>query len=524
MKTGTGLFRTVQVLLLVAVLVVGMSATATAQGLNLDQCANDTLANLAVVCGINPPTWQNGNINGNNSEYREGDGLPYRNAITGITNGTWSVMVDYDFTQGGKFAVDRLTSFNLTQASNPCLDTTEVTCTVGSPEFAFTMPGEIDPILVDPTHPALPNSGNLIIASPPGGLVDTLAERSMTVWVEPASAVGTFVSAGSNCSVTPPIQSNSLNDGFVLQDGLSTGNSNRKFGFKFTLTGCPAGGCNVMLGWSGHISSSAATGSGGWGAGNGASFITGAPFHMRIEGVDQVCGTSGGNQDRSVQLSALVAPTQGTLIVIKHVVGGPNVAGDFTIFVNPGGISFPGAESPGGSANLAPGTYTVSESVVAGYNPGVFSGACNSSGVVSVVDGQTSTCTITNTFPVSTVLTVIKHVVGGTASADNFTMTITGPPNFSFPGAESPGITTNVDPGTYTVSESAVAGFNPGVFSGDCNSVGVVDVAQGESKTCTITNTAIVEAIPTLSEWAIVMMIMMLVGMGLLSLRRKTAN
>ena len=397
MKTATGLFRTVQVLLLAAGLVVGMSAAAAAQGLNLDQCANGTLANLAIVCGTNPPTWQNGNINQSNSQYREGDGLPYRNAITGLTDGTWSVMVDHDFTQGGKFALDRLTRFNLTQASDPCLNTTDVTCTVGSPEFAFEMPGEVQ--TPSGTQPALTNSGNLIIASPPGGLVDTAGERTMTVWVDPASAVGSFVDAGSNC--TPGNQSASLTDGFVLQSGLASGNSNRQFGFKFILTGCPAGGCNVMMGWSGHIASSAATGSGGWGAGNGAGFITGAPFHMRIVGVDQGCGTSGGNQDRSVQLSALVvAPEQAVLTVIKTVVGGPAVASDFTMTINSTlTLQNPPPSFPGDEAGVDKivignfGAYNVTESSVPDYTAS-FSADCDS----TIAEGETKICTVTNTF------------------------------------------------------------------------------------------------------------------------------
>ncbi len=513
MIATTGLFRTIQVLLLTTTLVIGSAAAAQAVGLNLNQCANGSLANLAVACGTNPPTWQNGNLNRSNAQYREGDGLPYRNAITGLTNGTWSVMLDYDFTKAGISALDRLTLFNLTQASDPCLSTSDVTCTVGSPAFTFTIPSEV--ASPDATHPALPNSGDLAIASPPGGTVDTAAKRSMTVWVQ--GGTGTFGTTGSNCTGT---QATSLNNGFVVQNGLASGDSDRQFGFKFTLGGCPAGGCNVMLGWTGHIASAT-----DWGAGKGASSISGAPFHMRLQGTDQVCGTSGGNQDRSVQLSALAAPTQGTLTVIKHVIGGPNVAGDFTMTVKQGATtitSFPGAESPGSSVNLAPNTYTVTESSVDAYTSD-FS-ACGSNGTVTVTAGQTTTCTVTNTAPESpTVLTVIKHVVGGTASADNFTMTIKqGATTIaSFPGAESPGIATTVTPGTFAVTESSVTGYSAS-FSGDCDSSGNVTVNMGETKTCTVTNTFTLSApIPTLSEWAQLAMVAVLVVGGLLALRRR---
>jgi hypothetical protein len=78
------------------------SATTTftdALGLNLDQCQNIDLTHLNDPCGtVAPPahpTWDNGNINQSNSQYREGDGLPYRNAVTGLAAGTWVIRVDY---------------------------------------------------------------------------------------------------------------------------------------------------------------------------------------------------------------------------------------------------------------------------------------------------------------------------------------------------------------------------------------------------------------------------------------------
>jgi hypothetical protein len=379
-----------------------MAATAQAV-VNLDQCQNGTLANLAEVCGsaTPPPSWDNGNVNQSNSQYREGDGLPYRNAITGLQDGTYSVMVDYDFTQGGKFALDRLTRFNLTQASDPCLNTGLVACTVAATEFTFTMPGDINPILVSPPNfPDLPNTGGLDIAGTASTVV--AADRLMTIWVDPGTAIGTFLSAGSNCVVGD--QANSLNDTFVLQSGPATGNSNRQFGFKFSLSGCPVvGGCNVMMGWTGHIASSETAANGGWTAGFGASFITGAPFHMRIVGVDNECGTSGGNQDRSVQLSALVIVPEPTILtVIKRVVGDPAVlASDFTmtitsnlIFQNPGNV-FPGDEV--GVEKIVTGNfgaYTVTESDVPNCtaDPPGGEGDCNS----TIAEGESLTCIFTN--------------------------------------------------------------------------------------------------------------------------------
>ena len=53
--------------------VVPLAPAAGSLNVNLDQCANDTT----------PCTWQNGDLNGNNSAYAEGDVVPFRLAIEG---------------------------------------------------------------------------------------------------------------------------------------------------------------------------------------------------------------------------------------------------------------------------------------------------------------------------------------------------------------------------------------------------------------------------------------------------------
>ena len=85
-------------------------------------------------------------------------------------------------------------------------------------------------------------------------------------------------------------------------------------------------------------------------------------------------------------------------------------------------------------------------------------------------------------------LTVIKHVIndnGGTASAGNFTMSVTGtnPSPPSFAGTESPGAVVTLDAGSYSVSESGPPGYAAS-SSADCSGW----IAAGEHKTCTITN------------------------------------
>lgn len=98
---------------------------------------------------------------------------------------------------------------------------------------------------------------------------------------------------------------------------------------------------------------------------------------------------------------------------------------------------------------------------------------------------DTISCTFVNR-PKAGDLTVIKHVIGGTAQAGDFTMHIGD--ELAFPGSET-GTTKHLAAGNYTVSESDGPAKYTAEFSGDCDAKGQVSLADGQEKTCTITNT-----------------------------------
>src|SRR5438034_1169074 len=345
-----------------------------------------------------------------------------------------------DATDGVSTATTTFTdapAINLDQCANGSLANYNVKCGTGTP---------------DATHPALPNDGNVCTftgasGTTPAHINDIANSRRMAAWVEG----GTFAWGAMDAN--------------VVQSGLSSGNSQRQFGFSFTLSGCSGQGCKVLFAWSGHIAAGVAASDGGWGTGNGAAAISGAPFHMSIVDLDG----GGGSQDRSVQISALIPSA---LIVIKHVInnnGGTALASDFTIAVtatNPVPSSFPGAESPGTAVSVSAGSYSVSETGPSEYTSS-FSSGCSG----TIAQGETKTCTVTNDDNGATLI-VIKHVVnnnGGTAVASDFTMTVTGgsPSPGWFPGAESPGTTVSLNAGAYVVSESGPAGYSAS-YSADC--------------------------------------------------------
>ena len=102
--------------------------------------------------------------------------------------------------------------------------------------------------------------------------------------------------------------------------------------------------------------------------------------------------------------------------------------------------------------------------------------------------------------PTAGTLYVIKTVVndyGGTAIAGNFTINVTGTnvSQSSFAGEVSPGTTVTMDPGIYSVSEDPYTGYNPS-YSADCAGT----MAEGETKTCTITNNDIAPSLTVIKN------------------------
>jgi len=222
-----------------------------------------------------------------------------------------------------------------------------------------------------------------------------------------------------------------------------------------------------------------------------ASYIT--SFSGDCDGSGNVTLATGDNKTCTITNNdiAIVTPTKGTLTVTKVVTnddGGTAVVSDFPLFIGQTSVT------SGSTTSLDAGTYTVSETSNQNYTA-TFSGDCDANGSVNIEDGDTKSCTITNNdVPVvqPTTLTVIKQVInddGGTQQVSDF-------PLFIDQTQVTSGDVNNVEPGTYTVSETSNASYI-GSFLGDCDATGGVTLADGEAKTCTIINDDIGEDEPT---------------------------
>src|SRR6476659_7261833 len=87
------------------------TAAAGSLNVNLDQFANQP-----------GQGWQNGDLNGNNSSYGEGDVVPFRLAIEGLAAGQHTIHLNYDFLTGGSEAYVFLTTWTITENPNKCAD------------------------------------------------------------------------------------------------------------------------------------------------------------------------------------------------------------------------------------------------------------------------------------------------------------------------------------------------------------------------------------------------------------------
>ena len=236
-------------------LILGLGLPGTvlaAASVDLDQWASSDAA------------WQNGNLNGHNSRYPEGGIVPFRLALEGLKPGTHSIHINYDFTAGGHKAYDFLATWNVTNAKGKV-------CIPSGGAISSMCPGL--PGSTSAAFPSDPFKANGL--SVKGAEAYSGAPRRLTIW------------GGTITSISAPAHAGSVN-----------GNSTADIVVRFRSTS-PA----VLFAWGGHLAQSRYWDTAGGGARDGASLVSGAPWHMRTLKLD---GAGNRNQDRSIQPSAIV--------------------------------------------------------------------------------------------------------------------------------------------------------------------------------------------------------------------------
>ena len=243
---------TVSTAALIAISIGAPAIASAAVSVDLDQWASSDKA------------WQNGNLNGNNSRYPEGGVVPFRLAMEGLKLGTHTIHINYDFTAGGHKANDFLATWDITNAKGKV-------CIPSGGAISSMCPS-----LPSPTSRAFPSDGFKANGlSVKGAEAYSGASRRLTIW------------GGTITSIAGPTHAGSVN-----------GNSTADFLVTFRALS-PA----VLLAWGGHLAQSSYWDTAGGGARDGASLVSGAPWHVRTLQMD---GSGNKNQDRSIQPSAIV--------------------------------------------------------------------------------------------------------------------------------------------------------------------------------------------------------------------------
>jgi hypothetical protein len=237
---------------------------------NLDQVRNGGVGCDVTSTCEDPADWVNGNAGASNAHYTEGESIPYRLVMTGLSLGVHNLRIEWDITHGGANAIDFITHYQqgVSEAILPC------GTGANHPEdlIAGCNPGSFD---------TAPIPAPIGVNSPVAG--------------QPVNAFN-VVPAGQRVMT---IYNGTLNDAtgltYVSSGDLSLSQAATQMNIQFT-----AASSTVVLAWGGHIARGV-----DWN-GASASSISGSPYHTRFISLDG----SGGNQDRSLSAAA-VQPPQG---------------------------------------------------------------------------------------------------------------------------------------------------------------------------------------------------------------------
>jgi hypothetical protein len=275
-------------------------------------------------------------------------------------------------------------------------------------------------------------------------------------------------------------------DKYVQETGLPAG-------WSLTNISCTANGATIVIGsgGSGAFVQGATT---GYDTGDNTVRVTLAP----------------GSTPSCVFTNTLAA----TITVSKVCVGGTGVSFDYT-GTTPTGTLAPfslacGASSQVVSTSSAFGAYGISETAKTGWDltnlqctgGGGNTSVTGSTATVGLDAGENVTCTYTNTKRGTIV--IVKDAVPNDAQDFAFTSTVAGNTSFSLDDDADNTLSntktmTNVLPGSYTVTETALTGWdltslvcvdpttNSSVNLG--TGVATINLAAGETVTCTYTNT-----------------------------------
>ena len=196
--------------------------------------------------------WRFGNLNPQNSTYREGEAVPFMLRIDHAVPGdTYAFDIRFDCAHRAVNGYDFLTSYDRDRGTAPALD-------ADGPGGAVP-----DALITVPNDPSI-------------AFDDGEADRTFKLW---GASFAAAVEGPSPSALCQPDRGQSAEKHHTV---FVTARSETAF-----------------LLWGGHLASSA-----DWGLGKGAASISGAPYHMKLD----VPGPGVGERDRSIMIGAAAPP------------------------------------------------------------------------------------------------------------------------------------------------------------------------------------------------------------------------
>ena len=202
-------------------------------------------------------------------------------------------------------------------------------------------------------------------------------------------------------------------------------------------------------------------------------------------------------------------PTTGDIVIVKEADPADNTPFDFTEDI-PGAASGFTLTDPADNSeafdDVAAGSYTVTETGETGWtldsivcvDPDNGSSTAGATATIDLDAGETVTCTFNNSRDTGTI-TIVKEATPADNTPFDFTETIPGPgTGFTLTDpADNSETFSNVPTGSYSVTESAVAGWaldgivcvDPDNGSTTAGATATIDLDDGETVTCTFSNT-----------------------------------
>jgi len=263
--------------------------------IDFTQCRNDSdNNNIKDDCD-----WTTGAINTSNSVYAEGEGVPQRLFHRVDTAGTYIFAFEYDFSRSNIYAYDFLTTVDVTQSGALLQECADLPGFISAAQCSSMFGG----------------AQNASIPSDPFDAVssrETPASRFIKVGCDPACSVGATVAFPD-----PPIgpsdgEAGEAHDPDTDPDCFQTcGTSVVRITVTVTTL---SSSTRVGLWFAGHLAqaSDPPGPAVGWGTGFGAGSISGSPFHLVYDCLDEPGGggcANVGNRDNQIQIDPTSAAT-----------------------------------------------------------------------------------------------------------------------------------------------------------------------------------------------------------------------